>query len=183
MEKEIWKSVEGYKGLYEVSNFGRVRSLDRMVINSDGVKRLWKGEIRKPYKDARENKGYLRVGLHKDGIIKKFAIHRLVAKAFLQNPYNLPQVNHKDENKANNCVSNLEWCDGKYNKNYGTAIQRRVEKQSKTVLQLDINTGRVISEYSSVAKAERQLNIDHSSISMCCNRKRKTAGGYKWKYK
>lgn len=182
MENEIWKSIKDYEGLYEVSNFGRIRSLDRVIINSDGVKRLCKGGIRKPYKDTRENKGYLRVKLNKDGIFKKFAIHRLVAQAFIPNPDNLSEVNHKDEVKTNNHVENLEWCDSKYNKNYGTAIKRRIEKQSKTVLQLDINTGQLISEYPSLNEVERQLNIDHSSISMCCNGKRKTAYGFKWRY-
>ena len=145
--------------------------------------------------------GYLRIPLSKSNERKKYSIHRLVAQAFIPNPNNLPQVNHKDENKTNNFVflkkddtvdlgkSNLEWCDGKYNKNYGTRNKRIAEKQlnspkfSIPVLQIDVNTGRVISDYQSTMEAERRLNIFHCNISACCKGKRKTAGGYKWRYK
>ena len=183
MENEIWKPVKNYEGYYEVSSYGRVKSLDRIINYSDGVKHLHKGRILKPYKDARENKGYLRVELKKDGIFKKFAIHRLVAQAFIQNPSNLPEVNHKDEVKTNNRVSNLEWCDGKYNVNYGTAIQRRAEKRSMSVLQIDKETNEIVAEYPSTMEAARQLNISQGNIWSVCNGTQKTYKGFKWQYK
>ena len=107
---EIWKNIAGYEGLYEVSSFGRVRSL-----------RFGKTKILKPGKNK---KGYLRVSLCKNGKQKTFFVHRLVAQAFLENPQNLPQINHKDENKQNNRLENLEWCSCDYNNNYGTRNER-----------------------------------------------------------
>lgn len=188
MLKEIWKDIKGYEGLYEVSSYGNVRSLDRVVICSNGRKCSQNGRILKPVKDK---DGYLICGLRKNSKRKIFKVHRLVAQAFIPNPNNLPQVNHKDENKGNNCVflkkdgsvdlnkSNLEWCTQAYNNCYGT----RLKKLSMYVLQLDKDTNEIVSEYPSAAEAERKLNIDHSSISKCCNGKRNTAYGYKWKYK
>lgn len=180
MKEEIWRPIKDYDGLYEVSNLGRVRSVERIETLSDGRKHLHKGKILKP---AKGTGGYLICKLYKNSKHKTITVHRLVAKAFIPNPDNLPQVNHRDENKRNNCVSNLEWCSCKYNINYGTGIQRSTEKRSKSVLQLDINTGRVIYEYPSLMEVVRKLNISQSRISDCCRGKRKTAYGYKWKYK
>ena len=197
MKKEIWSPVKNYEGYYQVSSYGRVRSADRVIIDSDGVKRLLKGKILKP---AKNNNGYFLCGLCKNGQMKYVLIHRLVAEAFIPNPSNLPEVNHKDENKTNNSVflkkdgsvdlgkSNLEWCTRSYNINYGTRNKQVAEKRlnspkfSKPVLQIDINTGRVISEYPSVMEAARKLNINNGGISMCCLRKRKTYKRFKWKY-
>ena len=179
MKEEIWRPIKGYEGLYEVSSYGNVRSVDRIVICSDGRNGLWKGRMMKPKKDIG---GYLICSLWKNSKGKSFRVHRLVAQAFIQNPDNLPQVNHKDENKYNNHVENLEWCDGKYNVNYGTCIQRRAEKYSKPVLQLDKETNKVIAQYLSAIDAKRKLNIHQDSISKCCRGINKTAGGYKWKY-
>ena len=117
MIEEIWKPVVGYEGLYEVSSYGRVRSLDRY----DSRNRFLKGRILRLNDDG---KGYLRVQLSSNGKAKMYSVHRLVAIAFLPNPDNLPEVNHRDEDKINNSVENLEWCDGKYNVNYGTRNDR-----------------------------------------------------------
>lgn len=119
--QEVWKDVAGYEGLYQVSNLGRVASLER--ITSKGV--------HVPYKllsQSNDKDGYKKVGLYKDGKVEVGRVHRLVATAFIPNPYNYPVINHKDENKQNNVVDNLEWCTVKYNANYGTAIQRRSDK-------------------------------------------------------
>ena len=197
MEKEIWRPIKGYETYYEVSSYGRVRSLDRMVTYSDGRKHLWKGRILKPIK---VRNGYSQIFLSKSGKVKQVLIHRLVAEAFIPNTDNLPFINHKDEIKTNNRLflkkdgsvdldkSNLEWCTRSYNVNYGTAIQRIREKQlnspkfSKSVLQLDINTEQIIAKYPSAREAARQLNINSSCISMCCNGKLKTYKGFKWQY-
>lgn len=180
MKKEIWKPVKNYEGLYEVSSYGNVRSLDRVINYNDGRKFYYKGQIRKIKK--RPN-GYLFCELWKNTKPKTFNVHRLVAQAFIPNPNNLPQVNHRDENKTNNCVDNLEWCDSKYNMNYGTARQRMAEKLSMSVLQIDINTGQVVSEYPSAAEAGRKNGFSQGGISDCCNGKSKTYKGFKWLYK
>lgn len=180
MKKEIWKDIKGYEGLYQVSSYGRVRSVDRVTNYANGEKRLYKGRI---LRTANNTVGYFFCVLCKNGQTKKKYIHRLVAETFLPNPNNLPEVNHKDENKASNFVSNLEFCSRSYNVNYGTAIQRRAEKRSRPVLQLDVNTGRVISEYPSLIETGKQTGFSQGNISMCCNGKRKTAYGYKWQYK
>ena len=113
---EIWKEIKGYEGLYEVSNQGNIRSLKT-------------GKLRKP----KNNFGYLRINLCKNNVVKFHMVHRLVAETFIENnDQNLTQVNHKNENKQDNRVENLEWCDAKYNNNYGTKIIRQVESQIKT---------------------------------------------------
>lgn len=114
---EEWRPIEGYEGLYEVSNTGQVRSLDKY----DSMNRFLRGRILRLFTDGL---GYLRAQLYSNSKRKSFLVHRLVAQAFIQNPDNLPQVNHRDENPSNDNVDNLEWCDGKYNVNYGTRIDR-----------------------------------------------------------
>ena len=99
MKMEVYRTVQGYEGLYEISNYGRVKSLN--------YNRTGKERIMKP---AANTKGYLCVGLFKDGKMKSHRVHRLVASAFIENPDELPEVNHKDEDKTNNCANNLEWC-------------------------------------------------------------------------
>ena len=113
--KEIWKDIEGYEGRYKVSNKGRVydNKLDKFI--------------------GYESLGYMCVALCKDKKQKKCRVHRLVAQAFIPNPDNLPGINHKDENKTNNCVENLEWCTVKYNTNYGTSIQRQKETKKRRI--------------------------------------------------
>ena len=122
-------------------------------------------------------KGYKQITLSKNNKRSTKKVHRLVAQAFIPNPDNLPDVNHKDENKHNNNVNNLEWCTKEYNFYYGTAIQRR----GKKVIQCDL-TGKQLKEWESTKEVERQLNIDHAHISKCCKGKQKTAGGFKWIY-
>lgn len=159
---EIYKDIEGYEE-YQISSYGRVKSL-----------KFGKEKILKPIKDK---KGYLMVILSKQGTQKHYKIHRLVAQAFIDNPNNLPQVNHKDEDKTNNVINNLEWCNQKYNNNYGTRNQRQSEKMSKQVL--CVETGKV---YKSTHQVERQLGFAQQYISQCCNGKYKTAYKFHWKY-
>ena len=118
---EEWKAIKGYEGLYEVSNFGRIKSLSRIVTLEGrwGKYSRTKGErIMAQMLDGQKH--YLMVSLCKNGTVKRYLVHRLVAQAFVENPYNLPEVNHKDENKTNNHFENLEWCTHQYNSIYGT---------------------------------------------------------------
>ena len=179
--REEWKDIEGYEGLYQVSNMGRVRSLDRIIVYKDG--RVWncKGRI---LKNVKGKNGYLYVNLSKVGNVgKPQNIHRLVAIAFIPNPDNLPQVNHKDEDKTNNTVDNLEWCTAKYNCNYGTAKERQKSKVSKQIMGINKINGYIIT-FQSAKEAERKTGINCSHISSCCKgrKKYKSAGGYIWMY-
>ena len=165
---EIWKKIEGYEG-YEVSNEGRVRG-DKGVL-----------------KKEKTRCGYLRVTLYKDGKQKHFQIHRLVAAAFCSNPEYLPCVNHKNEDKTDNRVENLEWCSHKYNINYGTCIERRAKLQtnrntSKPVLQFTLD-GVFIREWPSLKEVNRVLGYATTNISKCCLGKSKMAYGYIWRHK
>ena len=137
---EEWRPVEGYEGLYEVSNTGRVRSLDRYVKGKGESYRLRKGSILSLVKS---NLGYLQVSLCCNGKYKTINVHRLVAQTFILNPDNLPEVNHKDEDKTNNSIENLEWCTAKYNMNFGT----RQERYRNTMLERGHWSGLSNEEY------------------------------------
>lgn len=112
---------------------------------------------------------------------KNYLVHRLVASAFLPNPNNYPIINHKDENPQNARVENLEWCDSKYNNNYGTHNEKVAKSCSIPILQFSLD-GKFIRKWNSTKDAGRELDIDRGSITKCCKGKRKTAGGYKWGY-
>lgn len=175
---EEWKDIEGYEGLYQVSTFGRIRSCNRTIETSLNVRR-YTGRIIK----QQEHKGYLSVMLSNTGTQTRMPVHRIVAKAFIPNPDNLPEVNHKDENPSNNAVYNLEWCDRLYNANYGTAMERMAQKRSVAVEQYDIK-GNYINSYRSTREAARALGKNsNGNIANCLNGKVKTAYGYIWKYK
>ena len=177
---EIWKDIIGYEGFYQVSNLGRVRSLTRCVhVSNSNKKRTFKGSIKKGSYEIKN--GYQVVGLYKNGKSKRFFTHRLVALSFIPNPDTFPQVNHKDENKKNNHLDNLEWCDAKYNTNYGNCIEKRIAPQRIKVSQFTIS-GKYINTYDSMAQIERLLGYNHSAICMCCKNENHSAYGYKWKY-
>ena len=121
---ELWKDIKDYEGFYQVSNLGRVKSLSRSIYDSRGYMIYRKGKIKKPSFDKN---GYPQIGLCKNGTVITRKIHRLVAEAFIPNPENKPEINHKDEDKLNNCVDNLEWVTEKENVNYGYGAKRRAE--------------------------------------------------------
>lgn len=177
--KEVWKDIQGYEGLYQVSNLGNVKSLN---YNRTGKERI--------LTPGNNKSGYFNVVLSKNGITKIFYVHKLVAYTFIENPENLPEVNHIDEDKTNNCVSNLEFCDRKYNINYGTRNEkmlktlklRKSKFAPKEVLQFT-KANKFIKEYPSIKEAERCTEINKGNICLCCKGRRFTAGGFVWKYK
>lgn len=178
MDSEIWRPVVGYEGLYEVSNMGNVRGLDRVSHMKNGVKRLTKGKLLTQGRwNSKSN--YRSVVLCSGGVNKKHGVHRLVATAFIPNPDNLPEINHKDENKQNNRVENLEWCDRKYNNTYGTARLRAAITQGKPVLQM--KDGKIVNGWPSMGLAAAFTEASEGGISACCRGEMKTSGGYEWR--
>lgn len=165
---EEWLPIKGYEGLYEVSSFGRVKSLN---YGRTAAPKLLRQHLRGEY---------LSVTLYKDKSHSKESVHRLVASTFHPNPSWLPQVNHIDEDKLNNRADNLEWVTAKANTNYVTAIQRAVAKKSKKVIAKDPN-GDIIHRFSSLSEAERQ-GYSHGNISECCRGRRSHHKGLSWEY-
>lgn len=180
MSDEVWKAIKGYEGLYEVSNLGRVRSLDHYASNGS-AQILYRGKILSPNMGTN---GYYSVQLCKNNNPVRKMIHRLVAQAFIPPVKGCDIVNHKDENRTNNRADNLEWCDIKYNTNYGTGmsrlsrIKRGVPNPKKYKRVLCIGTGRI---YQSVKDASISTGVNRTAISMVLSGKRKKAGGYMWK--
>lgn len=172
--KEEWKDIKGYEGLYQISNLGRVKSLERIIKYKDGRKYKVKEKIKENNKIKH---GYCIVSLYKNCHRKSYRINRLVAEAFIPNPNNYPIVNHKDENPSNNNYKNLEWCTQKYNCNYGTSNERVSKKLSKKVYQYDLNKN-YIREFESATYAERNYGIKRTGISDCCNGRTKTYKGF-----
>lgn len=181
---EEWRDIEGYEGLYQVSNEGRVKSLPKEWIGGNGAK-LRKEETILKSGGTCWNRKYQMVVLCKNGKQKNMKVHRIVAQAFIPNPENKPFINHKDENPENNKVENLEWCDSKYNNNYGSRNERMSESQktvgNKPVYQYSLNDV-VINKFISLSEAARLNNLNDANISQCCKGKRKTCGGFKWGY-
>lgn len=202
LDKEEWKPIPKFKGEYEASTLGRIRSVDRIVIDSIGRRHAYKGMV---IKQSIDSDGYNIVTLF--GKTQK--VHRLVASTFILNENKLPQINHKNEIKTDNRVDNLEWCDAKYNANYGTAKARKmftyksrhgedfisnlgkkyskkateasVLKTRKSVLQFTLNNI-FIKRFDSISSAVRETNIYKSGIIRACKGEYKQAGGFIWKY-
>ena len=181
---EIWKDVFGFEGLYQVSNLGKVRSLDRLA-NFNGGIGLRKGRV---LKLGNNNDGYLQVALSKDGKQTTFVVHRLVYEAFNGKIPEGMQVNHIDEDKTNNSIENLNVMTSSENINWGTGNERRAKSMinhkslSKPIIQYSL-TGEKLAEYESLSDAKRKLTINQGNISSALNGRYKTAGGYIWKYK
>lgn len=173
------KDIEGYEGIYKISNLGNVMSCERYVKVGGGGTRRVKQRLLKPYKSTG---GYLQVNLNNDGEFKPKLIHRLVAIAFIPNPNNLPEVNHKDEDKENNAVENLEWCTPKYNANYGLRNQKMIENKRNTSVNQYDKDGNFIKNWRSLSDACEEYEADISSMIRVCKGKQKTCVGYKWKY-
>lgn len=176
LPNEVWKDIKDYENLYKISNYGRVKSLERITYCGNRLKpRILKSSINKY--------GYECIYLTKYAKTKTLSVHRLVGIAFMPNEKNLPEINHKDENKLNNHVDNLEWCTHKYNSSYGTRVARIIPKTiDKTRTEVDQYTldGKFLKTWYSMNEASRTLGISQQNISKCCYNTRNSAGGYKW---
>ena len=170
---EIWKDIEGYEGLYQISNKGNVKSLN--------YRNTGRSQNLVP---KTNNSGRLWVELALNGKTKPMLIHRLVAMAFIPNPFNYPQINHKDENVRNNNVDNLEWCTREYNIKYfyeRCAHRGRALKFNAPILQID-SEGNIIKRWDNIPAIKHEKSYNAWSISECCRGNRKTAYGFKWRY-
>lgn len=166
MIEEIWKDIKGYEGEYQVSNLGTIRSIDRAIKKNDGIIQNRKGKIIKPYKN---HKGYCQLRLSG----KMYLVHRIVFETFVGEIPSGMQVNHIDENKENNSISNLNLMTCKQNRNWGTAIKRGVEKFQKQIRKkigcFDYQTGELLYTFESITEASNYLNIGSGTISEIVN--------------
>lgn len=151
------EDIKGYEGLYAITSCGRV----------------WSYRSKKFIKTWKSRNGYFQVSLYNHQEVKVFLVHRLVAQAYIPNPDSLPEVNHKDENKEHNWINNLEWCDRKYNMNYGKKNDW-CKKQIKC-----IETGEI---FNSIEEAAKSISRHRQGISDCCRGKQTTCGGFHWQY-
>lgn len=173
---EYWVPVKGYEGYYEVSNWGRVKSLNYL---HKGISRI--------IVPVNIGNGYYRVSLCKNGVVKNIFIHRIVAEAFVSNPDNLPIINHKSEKTNENFVWNLEWCTNKYNSNYGTIKERILNTRTvnnsygSEMPVIATNANGDSFKFKSLCEAARQLKLHQSLITDCLKGRRKTTGGFTFK--
>ena len=172
MSTEIWKDIPNYEGLYKINNYGKIK---RLPFNR--------------YIKTHNEKGYIRVALCKNNKVKHLYLHRLIALTFIPNPENKPEVNHKDGNKLNNNINNLEWSTRKENMNHARdtglwKVTKNMKKgldQSKATYQYN-RCYRLLNVYNSAKEASLRTKINHGNICACCEGRRKTAGGYIWSY-
>lgn len=183
LKNEEFRDIKGYEGLYQVSNYGRVK---RILFINNHIKKT-KEKMLSCLKCSNNKNYYIAFVLSKNGKEKRYYAHRLVAQAFIPNLNNSPQINHKDGNKQNNRVDNLEWCDGFYNQQHAIKTGlRKIKtgkdcKNIKPILQYDKNKN-FIAKWEYIKQASDILNIPAPNICDCCKGKIKSAGGYIWKY-
>jgi hypothetical protein len=175
--QEIWRDIKDYEGLYQISNLGRVKSVERIVKRGTNFKPVRERVLKMGDKD-----GYKYVILSKSGKTKTGWIHRLVAQAFIPNPDDLPCINHKDENPSNNHVNNLEWCTHSYNNSYNDIRIKAARNKRKPIIQYS-KDGTFIREWSHAREASEALGLSKRAIYECCVGRSKTSGGYIWKRK
>ena len=173
LPKRIWKDIEGFEGLYQVSNLGEVRSLTREITRYDGYTQSYIGKILK----QSNHKGYFLVSLCENSIYKHIYVHTLVAQAFLPNPNNYNEINHKDENKHNNCVWNLEWCDRSYNNSYGTYPIMTKLRFGYAVKNITTN-----ETFLSQRDACKKCHIGRNTLKRCCQFNTPDSNGHYWEY-
>lgn len=184
LEGEIWKDINGYEGIYKISSYGRVMSLERNVkCPLNGVRHIQSRII----SNNIDKKGYHYTHLIKNGTRNRMAIHRLVALAFIPNPYNYPQIDHIDTNPSNNHISNLRWCTSSMNQmnpltrtKRSLIMQGRFNGKCSTPIVKLLN-GVLIEKYPSIAEANRE-GFQQQNIMKCCKGMRKTHAGFEWMY-
>lgn len=173
--EEIWKPIRGYEGIYEVSTNGKVRSLERIKCVLHGKKKF---RHETELKLQRLYNGYLYIDLHKERRKKRYFVHRLVAEAFIPNPKELTQINHKDGDKTNNTVDNLEWCSPSDNIKHSCRI---LHARPEYVVRQFSKNGELIEEYANTGIASENTGIGRSNILSCLIGRQKSAGGFIWK--
>lgn len=179
LEVELWKDIKNFEGLYQVSNYGNIKALEKKIQYSDGRIRTYKESLIKLQKNS---KGYIIVGLTKNKIRSTHIVHRLVAETFLNNLDNFNEVNHIDENKNNNYYLNLEWCSRKYNNDYSNITQKLNNSKKKRVNQLNLD-GSFIKTWNGIREASNGLGMKtHKHIIECCKNRLESCYGYKWTY-
>lgn len=184
--EEIWKEIPGWEGLYMASNTGKIKGICHFVVSKGGCLRRTHSVV---LKEKINKFGYLVVRLQDKSTSRDrfYMVHRLIANTFIPNTQNLPFINHKDEDKTNNCVDNLEWCTAKYNVNYGTCQERKIETQRlkhpnmKRIRQISMN-GMLIREFISISDAARSVGVDKTRISRCCHNSNYSCRGFKWEF-
>lgn len=175
---EIWKDIPEYEGYYQASNYGRIKSICRVCVYKDNRVSIKKGKLLKPFIDY---DGYCRVVLSKNGIQKSWIVSRLIYYTFKGKIPEGMQINHINEIKTDNRIENLNLMTAKQNVNWGTAIERRSEKQRKYVIQMSLN-GVFIKKWESLLDVSNTLGFNFSNIAKCCRGKIHTAYGYVWRY-
>lgn len=186
---EEWKDIPGYEGRYQASTYGRIKSLQRYIPTN---KHWVKEKILTPRKSGKDYR--LQVALYIDGVQKQYYVSRLIAETFIPNPYNYPEVNHKDEDYTNNTINNLEWCNSSYNSNYGNrtykimqaniingTYQQNRRRLNKPIAQYTINE-ELIGIYESALQAAQYNHCSNQMIGRCANGKVKTYHGYIWRF-
>lgn len=183
---EVWKDIEGYEGLYQVSNIGRVKSLEKYVPGKNGCKQVRRERI---LNCSVNGSGYPHFSIYKDGVVKTVLVHRIVASAFLDNPLQLPEVNHIDGDKTNNRSENLEWCTEKQNVRHAweNGINRMTDKHRESARKVGLNNGKKVLcsngvVYPSGCEAARQLGLSQGNVWSVLNGKRKHTKGYTFKF-
>lgn len=186
IEEEIWRDISGYEGLYQVSNLGRIKRLPRVVIRSDGRRRTFCESISKGHL---HNTGYYVINLTKNVISKRKLVHRLVAEAFLPNPNHYPVIHHIDANKTNERADNLMWCSYSFNIKHSYEFEGhrpsmkgvfgKDNPHSVPIVQISLQ-GEVLAHFVNIMEAARKLNVNHTNITACIKKRKKTAYGYLW---
>lgn len=186
-DKEVWRDIPSYLGLYQASNLGRIRTYPKYVscynANGEDIKMTIGGDV---LQQMRDKQGYYHVMLSCNGKINRCRVHRLVAMAFIPNKQGYPIVNHKDENTSNNRVDNLEWCTHQYNNTYGTAVERRRKNKRKfhaKKIEMSTLDGVPIRIFNNFVEVEEyfQRGDLHANLIAVCKGRRNKCMGYKWR--
>lgn len=190
---ELWKDISGYEGFYQISNLGRIKSLERTFYSgkNHNIEKHYPSMILK--NKVYPTTGYEYIDLSKMGVVKRFKIHRLVALAFIPNPCHKPFIDHINTIRNDNRVENLRWVNGIENMNNiltksnfaasKLGDRNPMKRKQKPILQIVPSNGEIIAEYSGCKEAARELGLDSSCISRCCNGIYQKYRGYFWRFK